>query len=323
MQGKMPWDKFSPDNLKWYANRLAPGSGKSPRIIIQKELFDGKETFDKDQIFQAILLFGKETEIERIIERKIIDIRIRGDGPGRWEKRVESSKNIIQTLRLSVDTVARVLKIDKASLDTLEDTQGTPDYIAVREALINQFIHQDYHDASAPAQITILKDNVTFFNAGYALVTTDSLIQGGKSQSRNPLIARALRLIGFAELAGSGLQELQRVWRTANQRPPTFISNKDENNFTLVLDWRPVKNAYDEFWKTTIGVSLSPEQAQILNLTADPSGITLEQGVSGSGLSFESTRTIFQYLMTQALIEQREGRYYVKEHLRQLLGDAM
>jgi len=323
LHGQMSWDKFSPENLKWYAKRLAPDSTKSPRAIIQQELFDGKETFDSDQIFQAILLFGKEAEVKRLISRNLIDIRVLSDGSSRWEKRVESSKNIIQSLRLAVDTLARILKIQSASMDTLEDTKGTPDYIATREALINQFIHQDYHDPRAPAQIMISKENITFFNMGYALVSTDSLIQGGKSQSRNPLIARALRLIGFAELAGSGLRELQRVWRTANQRPPTFISNKDENNFTLVLDWRPLKNVYDEFWKTKIGVNLTPEQVLLLNLTADPAGVTLEQGVSGSGLSFEATTKIFQYLTTQALIEKQNERYYVREHLRNLLKDIV
>ena len=207
-------------------------------------------------------------------------------------------------------------------METLESTEGTPDYIAVREALINQFIHQDYHDPRGAAQIEILKENVTFFNMGYALISPDSLIKGGKSQSRNPLIARALRLIGFAELAGSGLKELQRVWRTANNRPPTFISNKDENNFTLVLDWRPLKNVYDEFWKTKIGVSLTPDQVLLLNLAADPAGITMEQGVSGSGFSFDVTREILQYLTTQALIEKHDERYLIREHLRRLILES-
>ncbi len=321
LQGRMPWEKFSPDNLRWYAKRLAPDSDRPSRAIIQHELFDGRETFEKDEIFQAILLFGKEAEVKRIINRNIIEIRSPQEGQSRGGRLLESRKNIIQSIRACVDVFARTLNMSDASLDSLDNTSGTPDYIALREALINQFIHQDYKDSSAPAQIIIAKENVTFFNMGYSLISTDSLIQGWKSQPRNPLIARALRLIGFAELAGSGLQELQRVWRTANQRPPIFTSNKDENNFTLVLDWRPVKNTYDEFWKAKIGVGLNQEQALILNLTADPSGITLEQGVSGSGLSFEATRTIFQHLMTQALIEQREGRYYVKEYLRQLVGD--
>jgi len=90
----------------------------------------------------------------------------------------------------------------------------------------------------AAAQIDIAPGVVTFFNPGFSLVDRTGLPTGMKSQSRNPLIARALRLIGFAELAASGLRELQRVWQTANRQPPQLSSDEKTNSFTLVLDWR-------------------------------------------------------------------------------------
>ena len=90
-----------------------------------------------------------------------------------------------------------------------------------------------------------------------ALLTKQrSLIEGGKSQCRNPLIARALRLIGFAELAGSGLRQLQHVWRTNNRRPPQMESNSSANTFTLTLDWRTIPDNYNEFWKERLGFKL-------------------------------------------------------------------
>ena len=52
-----------------------------------------------------------------------------------------------------------------------------------------------------------------FFNAGYSLVSADALVDGDRSQARNPLIALALRLIGYAELGGSGIRVLQHEWR--------------------------------------------------------------------------------------------------------------
>lgn len=100
-----------------------------------------------------------------------------------------------------------------------------------------------------------------------------------------------------------------------------FNSNKDENNFSLALDWRPVKDVYNIFWKEKIGVTLTEDQARLLNLLADPAGITLDQGVSGTGFTYESTDLIFRHLITQALIEHRDGRYYVKAHLRDLVGE--
>ena len=138
---------------------------------------------------------------------------------------------------------------------------GPADYIAIREALVNLFIHQDYSDRSAAAQIELTPDRAVFFNAGRSLVTAEGLIQGGKSQSRNPLVARALRLVGFADLAGSGLRELQRVWRSAKRRPPKIVSDKTANTFTLTLDWREVPNTYDKFWKDRLGVQLTGQEA--------------------------------------------------------------
>ncbi len=76
-------------------------------------------------------------------------------------------------------------------------------------------IHQDYAETSMAAQIEITPQTVSFYNPGYALVGKQALEKGGKSQSRNPLLSRALRQIGFAELAGSGLREVYRAYNMA------------------------------------------------------------------------------------------------------------
>ena len=115
----------------------------------------------------------------------------------------------------------------------------------MREALVNMFIHQDYNDNHAPAQVDISKKRILFFNLGYALTSLETIGEGGKNQSRNPLIANALRTIKFAELGGSGLRVLKTSWEKDNRRAPLITSNKEENNFSLSLE----KNVYDEFWK--------------------------------------------------------------------------
>jgi len=157
-----------------------------------------------------------------------------------------------------------------------------------------------------------------FFNTGFSLVAKERLVEGGKSQARNPLIARALRLIGFAELAGSGIRALQTAWREARRRPPQFESDREANTFTVTLDWRLVSDTYDAVWKQRLGVRLTTEQAQILNLALDTEGITIEEAASGTGLTIDDTREALNYLQLQVLIEERQGRFYVKEHLKEL-----
>jgi predicted HTH transcriptional regulator len=188
----------------------------------------------------------------------------------------------------------------------------------MREALVNLFMHQDYSDPSAVAQVELRTERATFFNTGFSLVAKERLVEGGKSQARNPLIARALRLIGFAELAGSGIRALQTAWREAQRRPPQFASDREANTFTVTLDWRLVRDTYDAVWKHRLGVRLTAEQAQILNLALDTEGITLEEAASGTVLTIDDAREALNYLQLQVLIEERQGRFYVKEHLKEL-----
>ncbi len=52
----------------------------------------------------------------------------------------------------------------------------------MREALVNLFIHQDFTDESAAAQVEISPEKVVCFNTGKSLVKQRALIEGGRSQ---------------------------------------------------------------------------------------------------------------------------------------------
>jgi len=312
---QIPWDRCVPETLKWYANRLSPGSVQPSQKIIQKALFPNRESFNKNEIYQIVLLFGNDVDVEQQIHRNNIDIRIRDEKTGRFSERYESQKNIIESLRLAVDIFGKVLGIENASIDILDTKTGTSDYLAMREALVNMFIHQDYNDNRAPAQVDISKNGILFFNMGHALVSNETLFDGGKSQARNPLIASALRIIGFAELGGSGIRVLADSWQKDNRRSPVINSDKNENSFSISLE----KSSYDDFWKEKLGVTLTAQEAHLLNLIADPGGVTLEQSISASGFPPDVMYKMIHYLTTQALIELKDERYRVKDHVRQII----
>ena len=286
---------------------------------MRARLLDGRDQFRPEEITQLVLLFGRDGDVRARLGREMIDLRVLGTADARWTERLESHANVLSSLRLAVEFLARHVGVAGVTLDGLRATAGSADYVALREALINLFIHQDYGDPSAAAQVEVAPERTTFFNTGKSLVSTPSLLDGGKSQARNPLIARALRLIGFAELAGSGLRELQRMWRGAQRRPPRMESSSAANTFTLRLDWRPVPDAYDRFWKDRIGVRVNEAQATILNLALDPSGVSPEEAASATGLDLTAAEEALAYLKLQVLVEQRKGRYHVRPDLRELV----
>jgi predicted HTH transcriptional regulator len=318
LEGRMPWDDFDQETAGWYATHLAGGPVESPSAVIQERLFDNHERFLEREITQALLLFGKTDVVRRVLKREMVDLRTYSGGATRWGERDPKCANILVCLRAAVDFFARHIGMQDITMNQLANTTGTADYLAMREALVNLFIHQDYGDPSAAAQVELRAERAAFFNTGFSLVAKERLVEGGKSQARNPLIARALRLIGFAELAGSGIRALQTAWREARRRPPQFESDREANTFTVTLDWRLVSDTYDAVWKQRLGVRLTTEQAQILNLALDTEGITIEEAASGTGLTIDDTREALNYLQLQVLIEERQGRFYVKEHLKEL-----
>lgn len=316
LEGRIPWELLSDETLAWYASKL-PTAHEGSRIAIQSELLDGRDHLSKSEVNQLILLFGKKESVLRVLGRELLDLRAVKTPDVRWDERVESHANLIECLRMSVEFFSRHIGVGGATLEGLKATSGSADYLAMREALVNLFIHQDYCDQSAAAQIEIAAEKAVCFNPGRSLVKQRALIEGGKSQARNPLVARALRLIGFAELAGSGLRQLQNVWRTQRRRPPQMESNQSANTFTLTLDWRVIPDNYNSFWHDRLGVKLSQPEATILNLSVD--GVTAEEAASATGLPVDSAQEAIDTLVRQALVEEKKSRFVIKDHLRALI----
>ena len=59
LEGKMPWDDFDQETIRWYATHLAGCPVESPVVVIQERLLDNRKRFPEKEITQALLLFGK------------------------------------------------------------------------------------------------------------------------------------------------------------------------------------------------------------------------------------------------------------------------
>ena len=319
----LPWKDLDTDTVLWFAHKLGAGPDEpAAQQAIRDKLLDGRNRLPPDEIRQLALLLGRAPVVRQVLGRGILDCRARVTGEGRWDERVEGDTNVLAALRAAVEFFGRHVGAQGFSLDGLHQTGGSADYIALREALVNLFIHQDYTDRRMAAQIDHTPERTQFFNAGKALVSPAALVDGGKSQSRNPLISRALRLIGFAELAGSGLREVHRVWRQAQRRPPRIESDDAANTFTLTLDWRPRPEEVDPAWIHRIGAKVTPTQAHALRLAAEPAGVSVEEIASALGLLYDDAQALAQYLKTQVLVQETGGRLRLTDHLKAVLAQA-
>lgn len=332
----VPWANFDGAMLNWYKTVLqkhidATGQGKNvdwrnPQAVIRQFLLDGRGEVTPDEQRQLLLLFGKKQDIRPALSRNILDLRARQSPDNRWDDRQELATNLLDALKQAVAFIGRYNpQAEGLSPNDLQATTGSADYVAVREALINLFIHQDYTDQRTVAQIELEPQRTTLVNAGASLVSEQELADGGTSTARNPLIARALKLIGFAELGGSGLREVYRVWRNADRRPPKIRSDEDNNRFRIELDSRPIQRIEDSFWMTRLGVSVSPEEAQILGLLGiSQGGLSLSEIASGTGHRYQDVESRCGRLHFQGLlVQQSETAYDLQPHLYELAREAL
>lgn len=318
-EGLIPWDLFDQSTVTWFVGRLTPNAAGLPAEVICERLLDGRTSINAHERRQLVLLFGTSAAAREELRRDVMDLQVIIHPEKRWDERVLIERgNLFETLRQAIDFLARNLGIVGLTVDGMKNTTGAPDYIAVREALVNQFIHQDYADQTACARVIIRPHETVLFNAGHSLVDVARLEEGGSSQARNPLVARAIRLVGFAEIAGSGLRLLHNAWRGARRSPPKVISDRDANNFTLTLDWRPLADLHDELWHR-LGVELTASQARVLRLMKSHPNAAIETLSAASGLTIEALCTDLERLESQKLVESHGGRYIIAEHLREIL----
>jgi predicted HTH transcriptional regulator len=324
------WNALDNETLRWYSTVLKArdkekfANNVSAEEVIRTALLDGRGELTPEEWLQMFLLFGKQTEMRKVIGRDVLDLRLRQSADERFSDRQEISDNLLTAIRKAVDFIGKYNpELPTMANDGLQTPTGSTDYIAVREALVNLFIHQDYSDRSTVAQIELEPDRTKMVNAGSSLVSDEDLINGGTSTARNPLVARALKLIGFAELAGSGLREVRRVWRLANRRPPKIISDGERNRFSIELNSRQMEIVIDDLWLNRLGVKISPDEAKLLGILSNfPQGMALSEVCSSTGQLSDEAVAICQRLLQQALIEMVEDKYCLKPHLLELARES-
>ncbi|MDK2975191.1 MAG: ATP-dependent helicase RecG [Methanofollis sp.] len=106
---------------------------------------------------------------------------------------------------------------------------------AIREGLVNAFVHRDYSDFSGGIAVHIYPDRLEIWNAGRFPegVTPDNLMSGHISVLRNPDIAHVLYLRGLMEMIGRGGVMIRKACDKRGLPPPEW--SEDDRGVTLTF----------------------------------------------------------------------------------------
>ncbi len=133
-------------------------------------------------------------------------------------------------------------KIDKMSGERSDRFELPID--AVREVVLNALIHRDYsiHTEGMPVQVELYSDRLEITSPGglYGRLTVDKL---GKVQpdTRNPVLATAMEVLGLTENRYSGIPTVRKAMVAAGNPEPEFIDTGSE--FRVILRMEPAKLA--------------------------------------------------------------------------------
>lgn len=275
------FDTLDPSDLANYLLRL---KANKPHLATLRDeqiyplmsiLKDGKVTLAAEWLFgyypqafapqlciTAVKVFGEEkgsldSEGNRFEDNK----RIEGTIP---EMLDESLAFLRRNLSLST-------KIDKQTGKRIDKFDLPID--AVREVVLNALVHRDYsiHTEGMPIQVELYSDRLEVSSPGglYGRLTVDKL---GKVQpdTRNPVLATAMEVLGLTENRYSGIPTVRRAMKQEGKPEPEFIDTGSE--FRVVLRMRAADIAPDEGFrsaKSDVYMGTAKEQ-QVLNYCSEP-----------------------------------------------------
>lgn len=144
-------------------------------------------------------------------------------------QRIEGS--ILDMLSGAIQFVRKNMKV-RTIIDSetgkREDRTEYP-VTAVREAVINALVHRDYsiHTEGMPIRVLMFEDRLEIHNPGgiYGRLKVNQL---GKMQpdTRNPVLAVALEVLGITENRYSGIPTIRREFENYGLKEPEFLDQR-------------------------------------------------------------------------------------------------
>jgi ATP-dependent DNA helicase RecG len=96
-------------------------------------------------------------------------------------------------------------------------------------------IHRDYFDNSQ-SRINIYPDRIEMYNPGAAPKPVEDILENEVTAPRNPVMAKAFRIIGWAETAGSGTMKIFKALEQIKYPKPVIENNVRSGFFKMTFE---------------------------------------------------------------------------------------
>ena len=237
---------LNPDSIRIYRQMFKDEKPKHPFLDLDDVEFlkkiggwrQERETGQEGVTLAGLLMFGDWTAIREAIPHYFLDYQEKpeeDESDIRWLDRLIPDGSWSGNLFDFYLRVYRKLIVDIKVPFSIRGGQRRDDTLvhqALREALVNTFVHADY---MGRASILVIKKPkmFSFRNPGHSRLPLEQVREGGESDCRNPLLLQMFLMIGLGEKAGSGIPKIVKGWTSQHWCKP-YIYEKDEPEQTVL-----------------------------------------------------------------------------------------
>ncbi len=141
------------------------------------------------------------------------------------------------TMVRDLNSFVRLVTVNRPERATPLEERMVADYpeVALREFLMNAILHRSY-EAPAPVRFLQFEDRIEIQNPGplYGLANRENFPT--QTSYRNPVLAEAMKTLGFVNRFGRGVIRAQEALRKNGNEEATFVFG--ENHFGVILRGR-------------------------------------------------------------------------------------
>lgn len=161
----------------------------------------------------------------------------------------ETNQNIVRLIDSSWNLIRPHLVETRFSQDARFKTQIIYPELACKEALINAIAHRDYSNEGMGIEVNIFTDRLEIISPGGLLssISLEDLRKlTGAHQSRNSMVAKVLRELGYMRELGEGMRRIFKLLQDSDLAPAILASSPDR--FSITLSQQLIYTEKERLW---------------------------------------------------------------------------
>jgi ATP-dependent DNA helicase RecG len=256
----------------------------------------------------GLLLFGKDPQRE-LMHSELRAARFHGRdvvGP------ITDKQDCRGTLPEIIDQATEFVRRNRRIVPRMEgirriDVEEYP-LPAVREAIANAIAHRDYALTGSSIRLFLFDDRLEIISPGRLVFPVTLELLGHVRETRNRLIVRVLRDLGYIEDLGTGIRRIRAAMANSGLRPPIFA--EEHHQFIITLYGAATEGGVAvPLTDEAVRWELNERQARALEYLKACGQITRSEYCTLTGVQKSTAHQDLQNLVSKGIVVRRgKGR---------------